>query len=105
MRSSAGVSPTFAASAPRPEDVDDGLGGPRRPGLVERDGYVYLADRHADIILTGGADVYPAEVEAAIGGHHGAVVRHGIARRGLGGGCSVVQPAGGVPRTNSGPPR
>ena len=35
-------------------------------GYFDADGYLYLADRRADMILTGGANVYPAEVEAAI---------------------------------------
>src|SRR5690606_34024201 len=33
------------------------------------DGYVYLADRRKDLILRGGANIYPAEVEAAIDEH------------------------------------
>lgn len=35
-------------------------------GYVDEDGYLYLADRRVDMIVTGGANVYPAEVEAAI---------------------------------------
>lgn len=35
-------------------------------GWVDADGYLYLGDRVDDMILTGGANVYPAEVEAAI---------------------------------------
>jgi bile acid-coenzyme A ligase len=35
-------------------------------GWVDEDGYLYLGDRLQDMILTGGANVYPAEVEAAI---------------------------------------
>jgi bile acid-coenzyme A ligase len=38
-------------------------------GHVDEDGYVYLSDRRADMILTGGANVYPAEVESAILSH------------------------------------
>lgn len=38
-------------------------------GHLDADGYLYLADRSADLILTGGANVYPAEVEAAIDAH------------------------------------
>ena len=33
---------------------------------MDEDGYLYLADRHTDMILAGGANIYPAEVEAAI---------------------------------------
>ena len=35
-------------------------------GYVDADGYLYITDRRADMILCGGANVYPAEVEAAI---------------------------------------
>lgn len=35
-------------------------------GWLDADGYLYLGDRVGDMILTGGANVYPAEVEAAL---------------------------------------
>jgi bile acid-coenzyme A ligase len=38
-------------------------------GWLDADGYLYLADRRTDLILVGGANVYPAEVEAAIDEH------------------------------------
>ena len=38
-------------------------------GWVDEDGYLYLADRRADMILVGGSNVYPAEVEAALDEH------------------------------------
>jgi bile acid-coenzyme A ligase len=38
-------------------------------GWLDEDGYLYLADRRTDMILVGGANVYPAEVEAAIDEH------------------------------------
>lgn len=38
-------------------------------GWLDADGYLYLGDRMQDMILTGGANVYPAEVEAAIQEH------------------------------------
>jgi bile acid-coenzyme A ligase len=38
-------------------------------GWFDADGYLYLADRLTDMILVGGANVYPAEVEAALDEH------------------------------------
>lgn len=38
-------------------------------GSVDEDGYIYLHDRRKDMILVGGANIYPAEVEAAINAH------------------------------------
>jgi bile acid-coenzyme A ligase len=38
-------------------------------GWVDEDGYLYLGDRAADMILSGGANIYPAEVEFAIQEH------------------------------------
>jgi bile acid-coenzyme A ligase len=38
-------------------------------GRVDADGYLYLADRRTDLVISGGANVYPAEVEAAIDAH------------------------------------
>jgi bile acid-coenzyme A ligase len=38
-------------------------------GWNDADGYLYLADRDTDMILVGGANVYPAEVEAALDEH------------------------------------
>ena len=35
-------------------------------GWMDEEGYLYLADRLADLILVGGRNVYPAEVESAI---------------------------------------
>lgn len=35
-------------------------------GYLDADGWLYLTDRSADLIISGGANVYPAEVEAAL---------------------------------------
>ncbi len=40
-------------------------------GRMDAEGYLYLADRSGDMILVGGANVYPAEVEAALVEHPG----------------------------------
>ena len=36
---------------------------------MDADGYVYIHDRVKDMIISGGENVYPAEVESAIYGH------------------------------------
>ena len=38
-------------------------------GYVDEDGYVYIHDRLKDMIVSGGENVYPAEVESALSGH------------------------------------
>jgi len=54
------------ASARRIEGGWESLGD---MGAIDADGYVYLADRQTDMILAGGSNVYPAEVEAALDEH------------------------------------
>ena len=38
-------------------------------GWLDEEGYLYLADRKTDMILVGGANVYPAEIEAVLDAH------------------------------------
>jgi fatty-acyl-CoA synthase len=38
-------------------------------GYMDADGYVFIHDRLKDMIISGGENVYPAEVESAIYGH------------------------------------
>ena len=38
-------------------------------GYLDADGYVYIHDRVKDMIISGGENIYPAEVENAIYGH------------------------------------
>ncbi|MFN2613664.1 MAG: AMP-binding protein, partial [Actinomycetota bacterium] len=40
-------------------------------GYLDDDGYLFLTDRAHDMIITGGANVYPAEVEAVLYQHPG----------------------------------
>ena len=35
-------------------------------GRMDDDGYLYLSDRRTDLVLAGGQNIYPAEVEAAL---------------------------------------
>ena len=38
-------------------------------GYVDDDGYLFLTDRSAHLIISGGVNIYPAEVEAALLAH------------------------------------
>ena len=35
-------------------------------GYVDEDGWLYIADRRTDMIVSGGANIYPAEIEGAL---------------------------------------
>ena len=38
-------------------------------GYVDEDGYLFIADRRVDLILSGGVNIYPAEIEQALAEH------------------------------------
>ena len=38
-------------------------------GWLDDEGFLYLADRRVDLIITGGSNVYPAEIEAVLVAH------------------------------------
>ena len=38
-------------------------------GYLDEDGYLYLCDRKSDMIISGGVNIYPAEVEAELSCH------------------------------------
>ena len=39
-------------------------------GLIDRDGFLHIVDRKKDMIISGGFNVYPAEVEEALRSHN-----------------------------------
>ena len=39
-------------------------------GRVDDDGYVYITDRFSDMVVSGGVNIYPAEVEQVLVQHH-----------------------------------
>ena len=49
--------------------TDDGWIRTGDAGYLDADGYLFIHDRMKDMIITGGENVYPAEVESAIFGH------------------------------------
>jgi long-chain acyl-CoA synthetase len=38
-------------------------------GYLDEDGYLYLCDRGSDVIISGGVNIYPAEIEAELACH------------------------------------
>ncbi|MBC2778938.1 long-chain-fatty-acid--CoA ligase [Parasphingopyxis marina] len=48
---------------------DDGWFRSGDAGSLSEDGYLFIRDRVKDMIVSGGENVYPAEVEAALRGH------------------------------------
>ena len=71
-----GAGSTYHYLGAEPKRRADGWESLGDIGRLDADGYLYLGDRLADMILRGGANIYPAEVEAAvIGASRGALLR------------------------------
>src|SRR6266704_3340432 len=44
----------------------DGLVTAGDVGYLDPDGYLFLCDRKKDMVISGGVNIYPAEIEAAL---------------------------------------
>ena len=60
----------LGGAAPLPS-TEDGFRSAGDIGHLDEDGFLYIVDRRVDMIVTGGANVFPAEVESALAGHPG----------------------------------
>jgi bile acid-coenzyme A ligase len=60
---------TYLGDAPQLRRTSDGFATVGDVGYVDGDGYLYVVDRRVDLIITGGANVFPAEVETALIDH------------------------------------
>jgi len=69
MRPADLTKPTYRYVGAEARRIDGGWESLGDMGSIDADGYVYLADRQTDMILAGGSNVYPAEVEAALDEH------------------------------------
>lgn len=59
----------YLGGAPPLPTTPDGFTSAGDLGRLDADGYLYIADRRTDMIITGGANVFPAEVESALIDH------------------------------------
>ena len=64
-----GPGSTYSYRGAEPQLTADGWDSLGDLGWLDRNGWLYLADRRTDLILSGGENVYPAEVEAALEAH------------------------------------
>jgi len=70
LRSPTGPLATYVGDDVAPmEETADGFHSVGDLGRMDDDGYLYMVDRRVDMIVTGAANVYPAEVEAALSEH------------------------------------
>ncbi len=68
MRSTS-ATPTYKYLGADAHRIADGWESLGDMGWFDADGYLYLGDRKGDMILSGGANIYPAEVESALAEH------------------------------------
>ncbi len=59
----------YIGGAPLPPRTVDGFSTGGDVGWLEPEGYLHIVDRRVDMIITGGANVFPAEVETALIDH------------------------------------
>jgi bile acid-coenzyme A ligase len=69
LRSSISAGYRYLGGAPRLPATEEGFQSAGDLGYVDDDGFLYLVDRRVDVIITGGANVFPAEVETALIDH------------------------------------
>lgn len=66
MRFKENAGSTYEYIGAESKAIEDGWDSLGDMGHLDEDGYLYLADRRTDMIICGGANIYPAEVEAAL---------------------------------------
>jgi bile acid-coenzyme A ligase len=71
LRSADRATPTYRYLGAEARTREGGWESLGDHGYLDAEGYLYLGDRAADMILSGGANIYPAEIEAALQEHAG----------------------------------
>lgn len=71
LRPPHGIGYTYLGTERSAEVTAEGFTTVGDMGWMDEDGFVFLADRRVDMIVTGGSNVFPAEVEVALSEHPG----------------------------------
>jgi bile acid-coenzyme A ligase len=103
MRRPEGLPASYSYRGATPRTLPGGWESLGDIGWFDADGYLYLADRRTDMILVGGSNVYPAEIESALDEHplvqSSAVI--GLPDEDLGARIhAIVQPRDGLTETD-----
>lgn len=69
LRGCGGATPFYEYRGATAHTLPDGWEGLGDVGHFDEDGYLYLTDRRADMIVVGGANIYPAQVKGRIDEH------------------------------------
>ncbi|MCU1344830.1 MAG: feruloyl-CoA synthetase, partial [Acidimicrobiia bacterium] len=71
MRWTGQTEPSFEYRGGQPRTREDLFSSIGDLGWLDDDGFLFLADRRDDLIISGGANIFAAEVEAALSDHPG----------------------------------
>jgi bile acid-coenzyme A ligase len=71
LRRPDGPGAMYVGDVPPMETAADGFVTVGDMGWLDEDDYLFMADRRVDMIVTGGVNVFPAEVEEALSEHPG----------------------------------
>jgi bile acid-coenzyme A ligase len=71
MRPASGITHHYLGDVPQAPRTGDGFTTIGDLGWLDDDGFLFIADRRVDMIVTGGVNVFPAEIETALSEHPG----------------------------------
>ena len=63
------VTPGYIGHASEREPLEDGWLPTGDIGYIDEEGYLYIVDRRSDLIISGGENIYPAEIENVLVSH------------------------------------